>query len=46
MPSMVRPRGKAKKIVYKILGTPPAFQGKRDQKIRDIILAQDTWRIK
>ena len=46
MPAMVRPLGKAKKIAYKLLGTPPAFQGKRDKKLDKQILFQDTWRMR
>jgi hypothetical protein len=46
MPAMVRPLGKAKKIAYKILGTPPSFQGKRNKKLEKQIFFQDTWRVK
>lgn len=49
MPGMVRPSGKAKKVAFSILGTPPNFldnKTKKDKKIDERITAEETMRVK
>lgn len=49
MPSMPRPQGKAKKIAYKILGTPPNIAFKRDKRQKQInkrLIFEETTRVR
>ena len=49
MPAMPRPKGKAKKIAYKILGTPPNIAYKRskaERKINKRLLFEETIRVR
>ena len=36
MPAMPRSNGKARKIAYSILGTPPNIKGKQSKKLNEI----------
>lgn len=49
MPGMPRPSGKAKKVAFSILGTPPNFQDdktKKDKKRDERITGEETMRVK
>lgn len=49
MPSMPRPKGKAKKLAYKLLGIPANMQSKRDaeqQKINNRLIFEETARVR
>lgn len=49
MPSMIRPRGKAKKIAYKILGRPANMTSKetpKQKKVDRLLDIQETRLIK
>lgn len=49
MPAMPRPKGKAKKIAYDILGTPPNMQDKPNTRRKEInakIEAENTQRVR
>jgi len=47
MPGMLRPKGKARRIAYKILGVPANLQSKRtpeEKKINRRLIYEETWR--
>ncbi len=49
MPAMVRPKGKATKVAYSILGTPPNMldsEKKKDTKIEKRLTFEETQRVK
>lgn len=50
MPAMPRVKGKSTKIAYKILGKPlnlqPSREDKKQQKIRERLLFEETWRVR
>ena len=49
MPAMVRPKGKAKKIAFSILGTPPNIAFKRSKKQRRTnrrLVFEETFRVR
>lgn len=49
MPGMIRPKGKAKKIAFKILGKPANMQEKPDKKKRKVnqrLLYEETQRVR
>lgn len=48
MPAMVRPKGKAKKVAFLILGTPQNLQKpkKKNNKIDERLTFEETMRVK
>lgn len=49
MPSMPRPRGKAKKIAFNILGIPQNIKyrpNKKQRKIDQVLVFQETQRVR